>query len=229
MRNFEQADLSNTYLAVKEEKSSWIMLEAESLDWMAFSASSPTFLIPSFSMRKCWKQYVNGKYPLPLPKNTPSEGNTAAAAVLQHPAQIHYHESKPEGAKNPSRSCRHRKGEISTYKYISHLSHTRSDLAYVFHAPDITIATSRLSGVAASVWYLLSRTLGALHLGKFISNARTVSSCHCGNLLEASRANFRNHRLVHPPGIRLGGLSPPFLRSYVRIGWMGRGPPTHVS
>jgi len=42
--------MSGAYLAANEEKSSCVMLEAESLDWMFLSAFSLISLIPSFSM-----------------------------------------------------------------------------------------------------------------------------------------------------------------------------------
>ena len=153
-----------------------------------------------------------------LPKNILSEGNIIAAVVLQHLALDRHHEPKPEGAQNSSCSCRHRKGEISTYKYVSRPPHGRSDFAYVFHAPDTATTNSRLSGAATSVWYFLNRTSDAPHLKTFIGNARTVSSCLCGNLRGAPYADFRNHRLVHPSGMRLGNLSPPFLRPRVSMG-----------
>ena len=95
------------------------------------------------------------RYPLPLPKNTSNEENTAEAVSPRCPP-LGQLESKSGGVQSSSGPCRHKKGATSTYGHISHLSHRRSNLTYVFHAPDISVTTSRLSAVAASLWYFLS-------------------------------------------------------------------------
>jgi hypothetical protein len=46
----KKAGVLDTYFAANEENSSCAMLEAQSFDWMSFSASSLIFSIPSFSI-----------------------------------------------------------------------------------------------------------------------------------------------------------------------------------
>ena len=48
MSKCDRAESSNAHLAAKEEKSSCMMFEVESLDRMSFSAPSLIFSIPSF-------------------------------------------------------------------------------------------------------------------------------------------------------------------------------------
>ena len=86
------------------------------------------------------------------------------AFVPRHPQPDHSHESRSRTLQRWSRSCRHRKGVISTCKHVNHSSRGRSDLAYVFHAPDISITTLRLSVTLASVRYCLSGVSKTFHL-----------------------------------------------------------------
>jgi len=102
-----------------------------------------------------------------------------------------------------------------------------SDAVYVFHAPDISITTSRLSAAVASVRYCLSRSSINFLLKKLPSHPRTIPPCLCGGLRKALHPNSRNHQLVCPPGIQLGSLSPRSLRLQVRVGRAGRYPPTY--
>ena len=134
------------------------MFEVESLDRMSLNASSLMLLIPSFRRGQRWERCTHRKHPLPSPRNTLNEGNRAAAVAPLHSAQDHSHPSKSGGVRRSPRSCRRRRGATSTCKDISHLSYGRSKLIYVFHAPDISITTSRLSVEATSVWYFLCRT-----------------------------------------------------------------------
>ena len=65
----------------------------------------------------------------------------------------------------------------STCKQVSHSSRGRSDLTYVFHAPDISINTSRLSVTLASVWYCLIRASKTFPLKKPPNHPHTVPPC----------------------------------------------------
>ena len=85
------------------------------------------------------------------------------AFVPRHPQPDHHHESRSGALQRWSGSCRHRKGVISTCKHVSHSSRRRSYLAYVFHAPNIIITTSRLSVTLTSVWYCLSWASKTFH------------------------------------------------------------------
>ena len=96
-----------------------------------------------------------------------------------------------------------------------------SDSAYVFHAPDFSIATSRLSAIATSVRYTLSRMSDPFRLDRSASHPRTVSTCLCGTFRGAPRSGFHNHQLVCPAGMWLWSLSLQPLRSQVRVGELG--------
>lgn len=156
------------------------------------------------------------KYPLLLPKSTSNGENTTVNFVPWHPPLDHRRESKSHASQRTFYSCRRRKRVLSTCKSVSHLSQRRPDSVYVFHAPDISIATSRLLVAVASVWYSLSGTSETFE--KPSSHPRTVLPCLCGVPRKSPRPNSRNHRLVHPPGIQLGSPPPRSLWSQVRVG-----------
>ena len=170
------------------------------------------FDVPMSALGRCTRR----EYPPSLPKNTLNGGNMNVAVAPRHPLLDRYHGSKSGGAQRSSHLCRRRKGAMSICERISYSSHCKSDLAYVFHAPDINITTSRLSTVAASVLYCLNGVSNAIHPGESLSRTHTVMSRLCGVLCEVLRANFHNHRLAHPPGRRLASLSPQPLRLQIR-------------
>lgn len=72
----------NAHLAVNEEKSSCMMVEDESLDWMYFKETSFTLSNPSFSKFQHGSKVFCRGYAQSLPKRTLSGGNIVAGAAL---------------------------------------------------------------------------------------------------------------------------------------------------
>jgi len=130
------------------------------------------------------------------------------AFVPLHPPVDYCRESKTGSFQRTSCSCRHRKGVTSIYGHIRYLSPGRSDITYVFHAPESNITTSRLSVTTASVRYCLNETSRTFHTKEPVSNERTVPPSLRGTLLRSPCPNFHNHLLVHPPNMRLESPSP---------------------
>ena len=111
------------------------------------------------------------EYPPLLPKSTSSEENMTVVFATWHPPLDHCQQGASQRSPRP---CRHRKGVPTTCESVSLSSRGRSDLAYVFHAPDISITTSRLPVTVASVRYCLSGTSKILHPKKPATRAPTV-------------------------------------------------------
>ena len=61
------------------------------------------------------------KYPLLLPASTLNEESMFVAFAHQHPPLDHCRELKFGVSRRSSRSCRHKKGTISTCDRVSHL------------------------------------------------------------------------------------------------------------
>ena len=146
----------NTHFAAKDVKSSCMMFEVERLDRMFFSAPSLMSLIPSFSMRQHQERLRIG--------DTHCRGQRihrtrrTRLLLLRTFHRIALVLRRLEGREGDLVRVGVGKERQPPAESISYLSYGRSEMTYVFHAPDITITTSRFSVEVASVWYLLHNT-----------------------------------------------------------------------
>ena len=175
-------------------------------------------LNPKLLDRQHWGRCTHAKHPLLLPKSTSNEENMSAAFAPWHLPLDRRRESRSGVSRRSSRSCRHKKGVISTCSRVNNLSCRRSDLLYVFHAPDVSITGSRLSVVLAPVWSNLSGSSKPFPLNEPSSYPRTAPPCLCEGLRKAPHHSSRNHQSVRSPGLWLWSPSSRSLRSQVRVG-----------